>query len=180
MLLNAQKHEVDLLKKHGSINEDEHTEIRDELNIRINNLDYIDLTWESYDDLSTIHLVCPSFPSLQGDLKKRVNENKKSVKFAKGETIFSKGQEAKGIYIIVKGLVDELFDSGWSHTHSRGGEIGYHSILCAENASHDSYVARSTLTAQTAGEYFFLDTNTIKELCDSNKDYNRRIYQISL
>ena len=100
MLLNAQKHEVDLLKKHGSINEDEHTEIRDELNIRINNLDYIDLTWESYDDLSTIHLVCPSFPSLQGDLKKRVNENKKSVKFAKGETIFSKGQEVTLIDVI--------------------------------------------------------------------------------
>jgi len=90
-----------------------------------------------------------------GELKTRVYSQKKVKQFQKGDVLFERGADADGIYVIVRGMVEEEFESGWTFPHSRGSEVGYANILSAENKNYDKYTNKSTATATMAGEYWF-------------------------
>jgi len=81
MILNEQKHVVDNLFHEGSINAEEHTEIRDELDVKINNLDHENIEWEDWGQSNNLLMICPHLPKLQGSLLNELDSKKRAHKF---------------------------------------------------------------------------------------------------
>jgi len=141
------------------------------------------LKWESYGELSEINLICPSFPLFKQDqeLRNEINDKKRRHTFNKNQIIFEKGMEADGVYIIIKGMAEETFESSnWVATQNRGCEVGYSNILCAENKNHDGYVNKSTLKSTMSGEYIFLETSLVQQIQDKYPEFQARIYKMAL
>lgn len=141
------------------------------------------MKWESFEDLSQIHMICPSFPLFKqhNELKAEINDTKRRHKFTNGQLIFEQGKLAEGIYIIVKGIAEETFPtSDWINTHNRGSEVGYANIFGAENKLHDNYINMSTLKGAMVGEYIFLETSLVQQIEENYPDFQSRIYKMAL
>lgn len=173
MILNVQKHDLDMLKKTGSINDEEYEELRATINLKINKLDYADLSWE-FDDFSGISMIAPTFPKLKGSLAITVESERKLKTFAKNETIFKKGDQVPGIYIISKGLVEETLSEEFSLRHGMGTILSYSNYVNTNN------IALSTLTAISKVETYYLGKETVNKIIKNHDDYEENIYRESL
>jgi hypothetical protein len=91
MLLNEQKLVVDKLYHEGSINAEEHTEIREDLDVKINNLDHEYIEWEDWDQSTSLLMICPHFPKLQGPLLTDLESKKKLKLFEPGQHLLKTG-----------------------------------------------------------------------------------------
>lgn len=173
MILNCQKHMIDEYFKSGSINEDEHAEYRDKIDIRINGLDYSDLNWD-LKKIDTFAVIAPEFSKLGANLIQIVKDQISEVKFAAGQKIYSKDVEVTGVYIIKKGLVEDAFFGDFTSRSGMGSTLSYANII------NKNSVALSTLTAVSETQAYFIPRNVIMQLADENSEFEEEMYKHSL
>ena len=173
MILNAQKDAIKVDHHHGVINDEEYEELVNGINKRISSLDYRGLSWE-LKDVNDFSIVAPIFHSLQPDQLQILKETYVKNTFPRGTVIFTKGKPINGVFIIVKGLVEDQINSDTKYRYGLGAVLHWGNIITLEG------VAKSTLTALNDTTAYFVSKQAMELVFARNPQAEENIYKSSL
>lgn len=175
MVLNHQKEKMTREYHEGTINDDEYNEIIDSLNSRISKLDYRTLgTTAELKDISDFGILAPLFSSLEESQLRQLSEAHIKNKFPAGTIILSKSQPTNGVYLIVKGIVEDQISADSKERFGLGSVLHWSNLLLADTA------AKSTVTAVTNTTAYFINKSAFEGILDSNAEFEETIYKASL
>ena len=173
MVLNHQKEKMTHEYHEGTVNDDEYNEIIDSLNSRISKLDYRSLRTE-LKDISDFGVLAPLFSGLDESQLSQLSAAHIKNKFPAGTVISHKGQPTTGVYMIVKGIVEDQISPDSKERFGLGSVLHWSDLLLADTT------AKSTVTAITDTTAYFINKAAFEGILGSNGEFEETIYKASL
>jgi NhaP-type Na+/H+ or K+/H+ antiporter len=173
MVLSALKKKLEEDHHQGIIDDEEYNTLQDQFNHRISKLGVRDLKWEN-PDLNEFTIISPVFGKLQDIDITILKESFVKTKFPAKSEIMSLGSPASGVYIVVKGIVEETVNRTMSQRYGMGAVFNWTNILLPDGLAKTSVVAVvETLT-------YYLPREAFEKIFVRNKDFEEQVYKRAL
>lgn len=173
IVLNSQKHLIDEYLKEGYINNDEYDNIRHEIDKKIKNLTLKITEWE-IPNLNAFNFISHIFGKIEETQLNILETNCVSKEFKEGEIIINKDGLFGGIYIIVNGVVQELF-----YEDDYPSKSGLGSIFSFANIINPDNKAVSEVKAVSNTKTYFIPANVVKNVMNNSPSFKEHIYKNS-
>jgi CRP-like cAMP-binding protein len=115
----------------------------------------------------------PYFAGVSSDGLKTVAEIAEQHEFAAGETLFSEGEPASGIYIIRDGEIDINYGLAGEQVRTVDTVVG--GDLIGWSAMVGPYLRTATAVARRPGHYVFIAADRIRDLCEQDQSLGYHI-----
>ena len=173
MLLNAQKEHLNHESHLGTINDDEFTTLVDSVNKRINLLENSDKQHE-VTAINDFTILAPLFNKLEKEDMEELSQAQIKNTFKAGSVIYTKGQPTTGVYIIVKGIVEDQISNEDKDRYGLGSVIHWANVILTD------ITAKSTVTAITDTVMYFIGRPVLEKVISKNPDFEESITKATL
>lgn len=170
ILINSQRKLIDEYYNKGTINETEYLNFRSLFDTRIRNLEVKNSNW-NIPDIHILQLVCPILSKLSEMNFELIKRSLKEENFKKGQKLYSKNKIAKGVYVILKGIVKE-YNEYFDITNGIGSVLSFGNLI---------NISGNTLTESFALEddvqTIYIPNNVIFDIMNRDSDFEEGVYR---
>jgi CRP-like cAMP-binding protein len=173
VILNSQKHALRENFKYGFIAEEEYENLNHQIDKRLSKLFLRDYNWIDK-NINELELVQPNFAHLSKDHLKLLTNSYVKVNFKAEETMYSKGDPVKGVFIVVKGMVENYL------TLDTKISLGVGSVLSWANMTTHDGKCLSTVRCVKDTHTLFVPKEVIRTIISEDKGFMKFVYRVAL
>jgi NhaP-type Na+/H+ or K+/H+ antiporter len=173
IILNNQRSVIHDSYANGYISEDDYDKLTNVVEKGIANLDVQDYDWGKK-DINELELIEPSFSKLSKEHMKLIKDTYVKCDFKMGQVIFSSKEPVKGLYIIIKGIVEDNLSLEVRLTLGVGGIISFANIVAVDGKCLTTLKCIKDCTA------YLVPKETIQTIAEADKDFLRYIHKSAL
>jgi len=176
-IIHYQIHLLDHALEDGQIDKNEYNEIRLQLDKKILKLDKVEAhsVWSvpTFDDFV---VQFPVFSMLTKEQSTLLRDSAVTKVFNKNDMLFTQGYKATDLFVIVKGVVKEYYDSDRDHGYNKG--VG--SILSFSHAVEKHCIPLSNCVALGYVELRRIPIDLVRTIMKENKKFEEQCYNHAL
>lgn len=134
ILLNSQKSLLHESHDNGYISEEDYDKLSSMVDKEIGRLAVKSYNWGNK-EINELELIEPSFSKLSKESLQKIKESCIKVGFRTGQNIYGKGDPVAGIYIIIKGMVEDTLALDCKKTLGVGSIVSFANVVKSDGKS---------------------------------------------